>query len=241
MDGFSTHFEWQSQLSWTGNNYTDTSDYSINIISVSTGPAFISTGRGRSAINLQVDQAFFGGSTLGTFVSLNPSVTIDLGDYRGLTLETSYSDNNFTRSEDEGRDGNTVLAGAAYSKLLGGVDNGLETGFRLMKQAADDEQYGYDGGEVYFGGFLTVESNSSLYLNLNFKQFKFDAADTTSGTVRDEIESFYTVGYNRDMSAGALQGWTLNTHISLTKNNSNVDAFSYEKTILAISLARHFI
>lgn len=239
--GAATNFEWQSQLSWTGNNYTKNSDFSINILSASTGPAFISTGRWLGAINIQIDQTYFGGSTLGTFISLNPLLTFDLGNYRGITLEASYSDNDFKRREDQGRDGNTGLVGAAYSTLLGGVGNGLETGFRLTDHRADDNQYGFDSAEIYFGGFIAHGANNSFYLNLNFEDFGFDAPDTVSGTVRDEIESRYLIGYNHDFSDGYLQGWTLNTHLSFTKNNSNVDAFSYERTLFAVNLARYFL
>jgi tetratricopeptide (TPR) repeat protein len=240
-DGAATLFEWQSQVSWTGNNYTKDSDYSVNIISASTGPAFISTGRWRGAISLQVDQTFFGPSVLGTFVSLNPLVTFDLGEYRGITLEASYMNNDYSRSADLGRDGHSVLAGAAYSTLLGGVENGIETGFRVTDQTADDPQYGYNSGEIYFGGFVAAGKEGNVYLNLNFLHYDYDAADSISGTVRDEIESRYQLGYNWDISAGALAGWTLNSYISYTKNNSNVDFYSYDRTIIAVNLARYFL
>lgn len=242
--GAATHFEWQSQISWTGNNYTQTNDFNLNIISASTGPAFISPGRWRGAINLQVDQTYFGGSELGTFISLNPLVTFDLGNYRGITLEASVTDNNFSRSEDAGRDGSSVLLGGAYSTLLNGVDNGIEAGFRLRDQTADDDQFGFDNSEIYFGGFMAYDANSNFYLNLSFLQYDFDGAtDTGGGTskVRDEIESHYQIGYNRDLSSGYLQGWTLNTNLEFTKNNSNIDAFSYERTLLSINLTRYFI
>jgi len=241
VDGASTHFEWHSQASWTGNNYTRNSDYSLNIISASTGPAFISTGRWRGAISLQLDQTYFGNSTLGTFISINPLVTFDLGNYRGITIEASYMDNNFVRSEDQGRDGDMVLAGAAYTVLMNSAENGLEAGFRLRDQTADDPQYGYESGELYLGGFATYGSNSNFYLNFNYEQFSFDAPDTVSGTVRDEDEYIYVLGYNYDITEGTLGGWTLNTYISYTKNDSNVDAFSYDRRLFAINLARHFI
>ena len=240
-DGAATNFEWQSQLSWTGNNYTRNNDFSLNILSASTGPAFISTGRWRGAVSLQIDQIFFGSSALGTFVSLNPLVTFDLGNYRGVTIEASYTANDFSRTEDQPRDGSSILAGASYSQLLSGVDNGVEAGFRITDHTADDDQYGFESAEIYLGGFVTYKENSNFYLNLNFEQYDFDAADTVSGTVRDELESRYTLGYNRDFSAGYLDGWTLNTYFSFTKNNSNVDAFSYERKIIAINLARYFI
>lgn len=251
-DGAATYFEWLSQVSWTGNNYTRNSDFSLNILSASTGPAFISTGRWRGAINLQVDQTYFGGSTLGTFISLNPLVTFDLGNYQGITVEASYTDNDFVRTEDQGRDGDSLLAGASYSTLLGGVDNGLEAGFRLTDQDAVDEQFGYDSSEIYFGGFVAYGSRSNFYLNLNFEQYDYKAADTLScapatpatsctSAVRDEIESRYILGYNFDFSEGYLDGWTLNTYFSFTKNNSNVDAYNYERQIFAVNLARYFI
>ena len=242
--GAATNFEWQSQVSWTGNNYTRNSDFSVNIISASTGPAFISTGRWNGAINLQIDQMYFGGSTLGTFTSLNPLITFDLGNYRGLTFELTYSDNNFKRPEDEGRDGNTLLGGAAYSTLLGGVNDGLEAGFRLTDHTADDNQFGFTSEEIYFGGFITFAETSNVYLNLNFEHYLYDAADQLASnppTIRDEIESRYVLGYNYDFASGSLQGWTLNTHLSYTRNNSNVDFYNYDRKIIAINLARYFI
>lgn len=246
--GAATNFEWQSQISWTGNNYTRNSDFSLNVISASTGPAFISTGRWRGAINLQLDQTYFGGSTLGTFISVNPLLTFDLGNYRGVTLELSYTDNNFSRPEDEGRDGSSLLAGAAYSTLLSGTDNGLELGFRITDQSADDEQFGFKSNEIYFGGFISFAKSSNVYLNLNFEQYEYDAADTLAcgpppciGSIRDEIESRYILGYNYDFDEGFMHGWTLNTHVSYTRNNSNIDFYNYERKTFNINIARYFL
>ncbi len=242
--GATTNFEWQSQISWTGNNYTRNSDFSLNVISVSTGPAFISTGRWNGAVNVQIDQTYFGGSTLGTFVSLNPLITFDMGNYQAVLLELSYTDNNFARTEDEGRDGRSILAGAAYSTLLGGIDNGLEAGFRLTDQNADDDQFGYKSTEIYFGGFLSFAETSNAYLNLNFEDYRYDAADQLASnppTVRNEIESRYVLGYNYNFSSGFLQGWLLDAHVSYTRNNSNIDFYNYERKIIAINLARYFI
>ena len=247
-DGAITNFEWQSQISWTGNNYTRNSDFSLNIISASTGPAYISTGRWRAAVNAQVDQTFFGGSTLGTFISLNPLVTFDLGNYQGVTAELSFTDNNFARQEDDGRDGNSILLGAAYSTLFNDTSNGLEIGFRLTDQTADDAQFGYESSEIYIGGFTTFAEHNNVYLNLNFEQYMYDAADTLAcspspcvGEIRDEIESRYELGYNYDFSAGFLKDWTLNTYISYIRNNSNIDFYNYERKIFAINFSRYFI
>jgi tetratricopeptide (TPR) repeat protein len=246
--GAATNFEWQSQVSWTGNNYTRNSDFNLNVLSASTGPAFISTGRWNSSINIQVDQTYFGGSTLGTFISLNPILSFDMGNYRGILLELSYTDNNFTRPQDKDRDGRNILGGAAFSTLLGEDNNGLEVGFRLTDQTANDEQFGYESAEIYFGGFMTFAKASNVYLNLNFEEYEYNAADTLAcapqpciGSVRDEIESRYVLGYNYNFSNGFLQGWLLDAHISYIRNNSNIDFYKYEQKIITINLARYFI
>jgi tetratricopeptide (TPR) repeat protein len=242
--GAATNFEWQSQVSWTGNNYTRSSDYDLNIISASTGPAFISTGRWNGAISVQIDQTYFGDSTLGTFVSLNPLLTFDLGNYQGLTFELSYTDNNFVREQDLTRDGSTLLGGMAYSTLLGGVDDGLEAGFRLTDHSADDDQFGYTSEEIYFGGFITFAKTSNVYLNMNFLHYLFDAPDQLASsppTTRDENEQRYVLGYNYDISRGFLKSWTLNTHVFYTRNNSNVEYYTYERTIFAVNLNRYFM
>jgi len=244
--GQSALFEWQSQASWTGNNYTRNSDFNINIISLSTGPALISAGHWRGSIDIQLDQTYFGSSTLGTFVSLNPLFTLDLGNYQGLTFEASYTENDFAKTIDNPRDGHTVLAGIAYSTLLANISNGYEIGFRAINQYADDPQFGFDSIEIYGGGFYSVRPATSLSLNIHFQQYNFDAASTGSGggtapdIIRDELESRFTLGYNYDFPAGALFNWTLNAYVSRTKNNSNIDAFSYERTIIGVNLARFF-
>lgn len=246
-DGAATLFEWQSQVSWTGNNYTETNDFNLNILSASTGPALFSTGRWRGAVNFQVDQTYYGSSTLGTFLSINPLLTFDLGNYRGISLEMSFTHNNFTRSEDQDRDGNSILAGAAFSSLFDGANNGLEVGFRLTDHDADDDQFGYDAAQINFGGFLTFTDVGNVYVNLSYKHYDYNAADTLACAPspcttkkRDENEGRYEIGYNYDFSEGLLKDWTLNTSISYLHNRSNVDFYDYERELFSINLARYF-
>jgi hypothetical protein len=49
------------------------------------------------------------------------------------------------------------------------------------------------------------------------------------------------LGYNLDFNEGFLQDWTLNTHLSYIRNNSNVGLYNYDRTIIAINFARYFI
>ena len=239
--GTAATFEWQSQASWTGNNYTKNSDFNLNIFSLSTGPALVSSGHWRGSVSLQLDQTYFGSNALGTFVSINPLLTLDLGNYQGVTVEASYTNNNFAQSFDNPRDGDTVLFGLAYSSLLSNAANGFEIGIRSIQQSADDPQFGFDSTELYGGGFYSLSSSTSVSLKLHFQQYDFDAADTLTGAIRDELETRFTLGYNYDFPTGMLKDWTFNAYVSRTKNNSNIDVFSYERTIVGINLARFFL
>lgn len=243
MGGVATLFEWQSQVSWTGNNYTRTNEFNLNTFSLSTGPALIATGRWRGALNFQFDQTYFGESVLGNFISINPLLTFELGNYRGLTIEASYTDLDFEREEDLGRDADNLLLGAGYTTLLGGVENGLEVGFRLAEHDAELDEFSYQSLEGYLGTFFTLSGieNSNLYLNLNLWQFDFDGPDSVTGTVRDELQSRLIFGYNYDFRDGLLKDWTLNTSYTFTKNDSNIDAFSFEQHLLTVTIARYFI
>ncbi len=240
--GSAASFQWQSQASWTGDNFTRNSDYNLNVLSLSTGPALVVAGHWSGSATIQVDQIYFGKTTLGTYTSLNPLLTFELGNYRSITLEASYTDNNFTQSADNGRDGHTALGGIAYTTLLGGVDNGLETGFRLSDRKATDNQFGYNSYELYLGGFIATGKKSNIRLNIHLQQYNYAAPDTISGSnrVRDELEGRYTLGYNRDFSAGIMKNWTMNIHGEYTQNNSNITAFSYKTTTVGINFAKYF-
>lgn len=238
--GLASELQWQSQASWTGNNYTRTGKYNLNILSLSTGPALIAAGHWRTSFNLQVDQTWFGPKTLGTFLSLNPLFTVELGNYRSMTFELSWTNNDYSQPADDGRKGHSLLFGGAFTTLLGGVDSGLEAGFRLIDQPAKDAQYGYNSGEIYAGGFTSAGAHANVYLNLHLQKFNFDGADAVTGSVRHELESRVQLGYNNDISEGALKDWTLNLYTAFTKNNSNVDAFSYERWLVGLNLARYF-
>ncbi len=232
--------EWRSQVSWTGNNYTHNSDFNLNILSVSTGPALVSNNNGRASLLLQYDLAYFGNHQLGRFLSINPLLTLDIGEDRELSFEAGYTRNRFVQSADLPRDGSTRLLGLSYSLTFAGNQHGLNTGIRATRQNANDAQYGFNSTEVYGGGFYSLNRENSLSLNLHFQTFRFHAADSVSGSVRDELETRFTLGYNHEFTTPFLQHWILNTYLSRTKNNSNVDAFSYERLTIGVNLARFF-
>ncbi len=246
VGGAKTSFEWQSQASVSSNLYTKTSDYDLNIISADTGPAYISAGRWLGAIPFRVDYVNLGHSSLATALSVNPYVSFDLGSYRNILIESSFLTRNYADAENEPQDGDFVMAGAGYTTLLSSLNTGLEAGFRYRSRNAEDNQFGYDGFAFYFSGYTSITDHSSVYFKANYMLFDYKAPDTiidSSNTtlIRDDYEIIVSLGYNHDIKDFAFLGnWALNTEIAYSENVSNIDAYDFDRLLVAINLSRYF-
>ena len=245
VDGARTTFEWQSQASISSNLYTETSDFNLNIVSADTGPAFISAGRWLGAIPFRLDYVNLGHSSLATALSVNPYISFDLGNYRSILVESTFLTRNYADSINEPQDGNLVMAGAAYTTLLQTLNTGLEAGFRLRNRSAKDDQFAYDGLTLYFSGYTTVTELSTVYLKANYRNFDYKAPDTiiddTNTTlIRNDDEITVSIGYNLDIKDGSLANWTLNSEVAFTDNQSNIDAYDYDRLLLTLNLSRYF-
>ena len=246
VGGAKTSFEWQSQASLSSNLYTKTSDFDLNIISADTGPAFISPGRWLSAIPLRVDHVNLGHSTLATALSVNPYISFDLGNYRSILLESTLLTRSYADVENEPQDGDFVMVGAGYTTLLSSLNTGLEAGFRYRNRNAEDNQFGYDGFSFYFSGYTAITDFSNVYFKANYLMFDYKDPDTvidSSNTtlIRNDDEIIVSLGYNQDIKDFAfLSNWAFNTEIAYTDNDSNIDAYDFDRLLVAVNLSRYF-
>ncbi len=245
ISGTRTTFEWQSQASVSSNLYAETSDFNLNIVSADTGPGFISAGRWLGAIPFRFDYVNLGHSSLATALSVNPYISIDLGNNRSVLAESTLLTRSYADSINRPQDGNMVMAGAAYTTVLQSLNTGLEAGFRLRRRTAKDDQFAYDGITLYFSGYTTITELSTAYLKASYRDFDYKAPDTiiddTNTTlIRNDDEITASIGYNLDIKDGFLGQWTLNSEIAYTENQSNIDAYDYDRLLLTLNLSRYF-
>ena len=245
VDGARTSFEWQSQASLSSNLYTETSDFDLNIVSADTGPAFISPGRWLGAIPVRIDYVNLGHSSLATALSLNPYISFDLGKYRSILIESTLLKRDYADTINTPQNGNLVMLGTAYTTLLQSLNTGVEIGIRARNRSAEEDQFAYDGLTLYFSGYTAITGLSSLYLKANYRNFDYKAPDTVideSNTtlIRNDDEVTASVGYNRDIKDGYLAGWAVNTEIAYTDNQSNIDAYDYDRLLVSLNLSRYF-
>jgi tetratricopeptide (TPR) repeat protein len=239
LAGAATRFEWQSQVSLESNRYEETNEFNIDVVSLSTGPAFISPGRWRSLANIRIDQIYLGNETLATFTSFNPVVTFDFGNYNGLTLEASLLSRSYDQAIDADRDGDEIIYGAGYNTLFSSLASGYEIGFRIYDNDAELDEFSYDRVEIYVGAFTSLSEHSNIYANANTQSFEYEGPEFFSGIIRDETENYLALGYNRDFRESFLKGWTMNIELALTDNDSNVDSFDYDRTLISVNWSKY--
>jgi tetratricopeptide (TPR) repeat protein len=237
--GAATRFEWQSQVSLESNRYEETNEFNIDVVSLSTGPAFISPGRWSSLANIRVDQIYLGNESLGTFTSFNPVLTFDFGNYNSLTLEASYLSRSYDQAIDSGRESDELSYGAGYNTLFSSLTSGYEIGFRIYDNNADLDEFSYDRVEIYAGTFTSLSEHSNIYANANTQSFDYQGPEFFSNIARDETENHLALGYNRDFRESFLKGWTMNIELALTDNDSNVDSFDYDRTLISVNWSKY--
>ncbi len=240
VDGTATYFEWLTQVGLSSTHYSKTTKYDYSVISVASGPAMYAHGRWRSNVSLRVDQILLDNKELAAFVSINPAVTFDLGHYRNLKFEGSYTRHNYDQPGDFGRDGTETMLGSGYNTLVHNNQIGLEAGFRQHQNQANDAGYSYDDTELYFSSFAALSDQAAVYLHLNHHHYKYVGLDPTALVQRDENESLYALGYNRDLRSGILKHWTFNLEFSADRNTSNVHDFEFRRYLVSANLSRYF-
>lgn len=237
-----TQFEWQSQATLNSNIYEQNNDFNLNVVSLSTGPAFISPGSWRASIFMRADYIALGDNTLAVFASINPNITFDLGGFHNVLVESSFTTHDYDAAENAEYDGNESMLGVGYTLYLPKYNAGLEAGFKLHQNNADSKAFSYDLNEFYSAGFIALDEQSNVYLKLHTRSYDYKAIDTTLNIngVRDDTENQITIGINYDPTETSFKGWTLNIELSAIDNDSNADSLDYERNIFTINWSKYF-
>lgn len=107
---------WQSQASIYSKQYQDLSEFNLDVLSLSTGLAFVAPGHWRSNISLRVDSIELGSDSLAFYTSLLPSITWQLNKTTDLSLNASLVDRDYKKNNDEARNSSYKSIGVTLGK-----------------------------------------------------------------------------------------------------------------------------
>ena len=234
---------WQTSASAYSRVYNKFDEFDLAVASISTGPAVLMLRHWRASLLMRSDYLTLGGHALGWFNSLNPAVTWQF-DNSELNWDAIYTRRNYNRNIDEGREGDYLATGVNFGRYFNNRRVVTTAGARAIKFFADDDQFGYLGGQLNLGVSTNTWHNGSAYARGRISLYEFDGRDTFSGLdkKRDDIEYVTTVGLMHEYKDedDLLKNWSVSGYWERTNNDSNIGIYSYIRNQWMISLTRTF-
>lgn len=208
-------------------------DYNLHVLSINTGPQLDSNDTWTLALDLKIDKIFFDDNPYADYLSIHPKLTLHFENDLNLLIENRSTVREFTNPGESGLEGISKLYGVSISKIFSSSNSGLELGTRYHSNGADDNQLNYNGIEVLLSGYIQPWDNGKTFLKLSSRDYEYKIS-------RDEHENKATLGISHTFTGSTLKSWTLNAQAAYTENDSNIDLYNYERTVLEINLERSF-
>jgi len=206
-----------------------------------TGPAWVVPGHWSAGIGLQGDQIWLGDRSLALFTSLNPRVTWELSQDTALTLDSFITQRHYWRDQDAGRDGWYKWAAVSIDHFLNDGKVTLNGGIGYADFDADNNQFSYNGPEVFGGIGVNAWRDGSVYARARYKKYDFEGIEPGFGQSRDDDEYRVTLGFQHNFRSGIMHNWSLLGDWTYTDNNSKeVPIYDYDRHEVNLGLSRAF-
>ena len=246
MAGRAVDFEWLTQATAYNKSYAadaGDSDFNLSVLSLSTGPALIADRAWRTALNFKMDKVFFGNDPYALFAGFNPLFTYSFMPDLELTLENTTTIKEYEdKSLDDTLKGTATIWGMDLAKFYSKLNIGIQAGIKRHDNGAKADFRRYTGTEVYLGGQMPAWENARAYLTVSSRDYRYKGADTDANFMekRDETELLAVLGVNHNFTSGDFKSWTLNAQLTYADNDSNLDAFDYDRNVFEVNMRRYF-
>ena len=233
---------WQSGGSIYWRRYHEENDFDLLVASLNTGPALLMLRQWRASLQLRSDYLTIGSEALGWFHTANPSVTWQFANGE-LNWDFNYTRRFYHRNIDDGREGDYLDTGVTVGRYLKNRQIAATAGLRAIKFFADDDQFGYWGGQLNAGYSADTWPNGSFYARARGAAYSYEGDDPLFQKDRTDLEYRLTAGVTHEYKGeeDLLKNWVVNAFWERTHNDSNIgDLYTYTRTQLMLSLSRPF-
>ncbi len=235
-------FLWQTDLSAYRRGYFDESDFNLGVLTLRTGPAWVVPRHWRASIGLQADNIWFGGSNLALFTGVNPSVTWNIGKQTEFTVDGNFTRREFDDSVNSGRDGHLGKGSVALTRYFNDRRWAAQAGAGYTRFNADESRFGYSSPDAHIGVIAEAWENGVVFGRIGYAGYDFDGTEPVPYELRsrDDDEIRFAAGFEHEYRNGWLKDWSLLGNWIFTDNDSNLDAYTYDRHIVNLGLSRSF-
>lgn len=230
---------WQSQLSYYAMSYDSIKAQDLDVVSLSTGPALISTDNWRVSVPYQYSDIYRGHGRLATFQGLDPTVVWKLSGWE-LSADFQYQDKTFQQPQDSGRNSELNSVGLGAGRAFADGRYAISFTVRGFKEAAVENRFSNHGDDL--GGALIARPWAGWEFSLrhNYRSSDYSGQEPVYGIARHDNEARSSFAANYVFREGALNNWTLGLATTVTRNRSNVSIYDYSRIQTGLTLSRAF-
>lgn len=238
--GRSAALLWNSNASYFRNNYLESGDFDLNVLSLSTGPMLAVANRWRANLDFTYDYIELGHSKLADFFGVSPSATFNLSKVTDLTVNATLQQRNFNNSNVQRRDSDYQMIGASLTHSTLGGKLSLQAAANVFNENVKDNTFSNDGYQITAGVNFKANDVDNLYVRHSFKNMKFDAPVVLFNEKRDENENRSTIGFSHRFTHKYVNNWLMDASITHTENDANLPIFQFYRTQFALNFAKQF-
>ena len=230
---------WQSSANLYHKGYEKLTDYSVQIASISTGPALVSRSNWRTGLSMQLDYLRLGYSDLAFYYGVTPYYTFVKGktDY---SVRAQWQSASFFNEEDKDRNGDRIGAGFDLAHRIGQRTN-VQAGVGFYQQGAEVEKQKYDISEIFLGGIIVPTNRWNFLLRGYYRELEYKGEEPLFDIARsdEQLRIFGSVAYNFG-NESFFQKWSVGLKGSYTDNSSNIEIYTYDRMEILLDFTRQF-
>lgn len=238
--GRSAAYVWQSNASYYRNDYFNSGDFDLDVLSLSTGPLAIVAERWRMGVDFTYDYIQLGHKKLADIYGISPTVTWNISKNTDITLGSKFQQRQFNDNVTAGRDSDYQSVNLDVSRALFSSKLNLQVGAALFNENADEKRFSNDGYQLSAGANWHVAPEDNLYIKNVYKSSQFDGKEVLFNRARDERENRATVGFNHRFKEKYVKDWTMDASINYIENDSNVSVYTYRRTQFGLNFGKYF-
>ena len=212
--------------------------FDLQVVTLSTGPAWISPPRLRAALPLQYDRLDLGGDHYLDILSTSPSVVF--GGPAGVELQVDgvLQRRDYRRGAEDGRDSRYQSAGLQVGRVIANLT--VQGALRYNRDDADDAQWDYRGHEWFALLAGTFAGRGSAYVRYSRLHFDYDEPDPVAMAGRTDRETRWSLGVAWRVAGTIQQPWSINLGLLDIDHGSTVPFYAFDRQQWSITLRASF-